>query len=232
MRPGLKKILILSALLILPSALFYVMIYTGVHKVNRLKFYGPKAITESRKRGATVVDTVYHQIPSFIAERSDKSVYISDTVLNKTIYLFHFLDYRVLKDIPKEVVFCASEILPTFTELRFVTMVEHPDSSLQIPLPSSRTPKLAGFDNRWDVITGSDSLLNILKYDGYFKPDLSDSVIQDPYSLVLIDREGHIRGYYNPVKMKEISEMKKEILMLFKEYELAFKTNKYIDFNR
>jgi hypothetical protein len=175
---------------------------------------------------------VYHQIPSYVAERTDKSPYNSDSVLGKKIYLFHFLDFRVLKDIPTEVVFCASEILPIFKDLRFVTMVEYADSTLSFPAPSSRTLKLTGCDNRWDVITANDTLLKSLKYEGYFKQDPSDSVIQDPYCLVLIDREKHIRGYYNPVKMKEISEMKKEILMLFKEYELAFKTNKYIDFNR
>lgn len=229
----IAKAALLFVLFILPAAIFYFLIYAGVHKVSRLHFYGPKTITRKMVRGAEVADTTYHQIPKFSLRdltRTD-SVPFPSTNLDGKLYLAHFLDRAYLKDIPKEITYAASEILPEYPDLRWITIWEHADSSqIAYTPPAERTRKLDKIGHQWIELTGSDSLVQYLRTEGYFKKDPASPEKFDPSSVVLVDKEGHIRSYFNPVMQAEISNIKKEILLLYKEYELAYKTHRFIEF--
>lgn len=230
----ITKAAVLLVLFVLPAAIFYFLIYAGVHKVNRLKFYGPKTVTVKRERGAEVADTSYHTIPPFRLTNiaGPEPLPYNSTNLDGRLYLAHFLDRSVLKDIPKEITYAASEILPEFPQLSWVTFWENGDSSkIEYTLPSERTRKLAGAEHQWIELTGGDSLIRRLKTEGYFKKDTADRQTFDPSMMVLVDKEGHIRSYFNPVMQAEISNIKKEIILLYKEYELAYKTHRFIEFN-
>jgi hypothetical protein len=225
---------ILLVLFVAPAAVFYFLIYAGVHKVNRLKFYGPKIVELKMVRGSEIADTTYHEIPSFSLYRltlSGTPKFVSDSLAGK-IYLAHFLDRSLMQDIPKEIVYACSEILPAFPELYWVTFWEKAeDYSPVITLPSTRTKKLAGADDHWIELAAPDSLVQKIKSEGYFKVDSAETEKIDPASVALIDKEGRIRSYFNPVKQADISNIKKEILLLYKEYELAYKTHRFIRFN-
>lgn len=230
----INQVIILLTLLVAPSAVFYFLIYAGVHKVNRLKFYGPKTVEIKKVRGTEIADTSYHAPPPFSLYRltvNGTVQFNSDSLAGK-IYLAHFLDRSLLKDIPKEVVYACSEILPAFPDLYWVTFWEKADdtSSYAITLPSARSKKLDGMDNRWIELAGFDTIVKHIKWEGYFKADPAETERIDPSSVALIDKEGHIRSYFNPVKQTEISAIKKEILLLHKEYELAYKTHRFIEF--
>lgn len=228
-----KKALLLFVLFILPAAIFYFLIYAGVHKVNRLHFYGPKTITYKTVRGAQVADTTYHEIPAFSlrdVSRTDSVPFPSKNLEGK-LYLAHFLDRAYLKDIPKEITYAASELLPEFPEVRWVTIWEHADSAtITYTKPADRTRKLEKAGHQWVELTGNDSLVQYLRTEGFFKPDPASAEKFDPSSVVLVDKEGRIRSYFNPVMQAEISNIKKEIILLYKEYELAYKTHRFIEF--
>lgn len=231
--PNSVKMLVLIGLFVAPAAVFYFLIYAGVHKVERLKFYGPKTYTLKMVRGAEVADTLYHEIMPFVLVGNSDSgqVPYNSKNLDGRIYLAHFLDASQLTEIPKEITFAASEILPRFPELVWVTFWENSDSIVpQYVLPSERTRKLTGTDHQWIELSGKDSVVQYLKNEGYFKHDESEPVT-DPGSIVLVDKEGRIRSYFNPAMHGEITNQTKEILLLYKEYELAYKTHKFIQFN-
>lgn len=229
----ITKAVLLGVLFVLPAAIFYFLIYAGVHKVNRLHFYGPKTITHKTVRGAQVADTTYHEIPAFSltdVSRTD-SVPFPSANLQGRLYLAHFLDRRYLKDIPKEITYAASEILPEFPELRWITIWEHADSAtFDYTKPADRTRKLETAGHQWVELTGNDSLVQYLRREGYFKKDPTSPETFDPSCVVLVDKEGRIRSYFNPVMQAEISNIKKEIILLYKEYELAYKTHRFIEF--
>lgn len=225
-----KKIFVLIALFILPAFFFYLLVYTGKHKVNRLQFYGPKEVVKIEKRGSAIFDTTYHSIPFFQAQTLDNIPFSAKTLEGK-IYLAHFIDMASLKDIPKEVTYIASEILTKYPSLLFVTYLENASNDLKLELPSARTKKLEGTDTRWFYVKVDSTTSTYLKMEGYFKTSPTDTAEYDPSSIALIDMEGRIRGYYNPAFSSDISNLKKEISLLYKEYELAFKTHKYIEFN-
>lgn len=225
------KVIVLLALFIAPAAIFYFLIYAGVHKVNRLKFYGPKKVVMKTIKGSEVADTIYHEIPAFTLFNIAKSTSFSSKNLEGKIYLVHFLDRSKMNDIPKEVIYAVTDIIPFFKELTWVTIWENADTAdIKYQLPSDRTRLLKDMDHQWIELKGNDSIIDALKTNGYFSRDSADMAF-DPSSVVLIDKEGRIRSYFNPVMQGEITNVKKEILLLNKEYELAFKTHRFIKFN-
>ena len=229
-----KKAGVLLGLFIAPAAVFYVLVYAGVHKVNRLRFYGPKTVQVKTVHGSRVADTTYHTVPPFSLTSGGASgpLPFHSKNLENRLYVAHFLDRSRLDGIPKEITYAASEILPEFPQLYWVTFWEHADSAgITYTPPGERTRKLEGTENRWIELTGNDSLIQYLKTEGYFKKDPASRQTFDPSSIVLVDKEGHIRSYFNPVMQAEISNVKKEIILLYKEYELAYKTHRFIQFN-
>lgn len=225
------KVFVLLALFIAPAAIFYFLIYAGVHKVNRLKFYGPKKVITKSVRGSMVSDTIYHEIPAFSLLNVSGSEPYSSKNLEGKVYLAHFLDRKIINDIPKEITYAASDILPFFKDVVWVTFWENADTAnISYTKPSDRTRLLSGMDHQWVELKGNDSIISQLKTYGYFGKDPADMAF-DPSSVVLVDKEGRIRSYFNPVMQGEITNVKKEIVLLYKEYELAFKTHKFIQFN-
>lgn len=184
-------------------------------------------------RGSEVADTTYHEIPAFSLRdisRTDSVPFPSKNLENR-LYLAHFLDRSYLNDIPKEITYAVSEILPEFPQLSWVTIWAHADSSRFTYIkPSERTRKLEGADHQWIELTGKDSLVEYLRTEGFFKKDPASPETFDPSSVALIDKEGRIRAYFNPVMQAELSNIKKEIILLYKEYELAYKTHRFIQF--
>jgi len=224
----LFKIIVLVSLLVLPTVLFYFFIYTGVHKVSRLPFYGPVSITENKVKGKTVTDTLYFEIPSVDLIKTDSSKF-NPLLLERSIYIAQFLDFSKMDSIPNQVIFCASEILKKNTDVYFVTFIEHYNGQ-PIPPPSSFTPSLQGKDTSWIYVIVPDEKLDSIKTNGYFVNDPDMKEVVDPYSMVLVDKERRIRGYYNPTLASDIKRSQGEIEYLKKEYFLNYRTHKYYQY--
>ncbi len=224
-RKKLIKIVVLVSLLILPTVLFYFFIYTGVHKVNRLPFYGPVKMVETKVKGNLVKDTLYFEIPLVDLLRLDSSKF-NPIDLEGNIYIAHFLDFSKLDSIPNQVIFSASEILNKHPDIYFVTFIEHYNNE-PLPLPSSFTKSLVGKDTNWLYVIVPDDKLDSIKTHGYFvnDPDMKDPI--DPYSMALVDKERRIRGYYNPTYASDIKRANGETEYLKKEYFLNYRTHRF-----
>lgn len=222
------KILLLVGLFVLPAALFYIMVYGGYHKVHRLRFYGPhKAVTHTQ-RGQTVTDTVYFTLPSFSGVDFTGKFYHSDSLLGY-VTLIHVLDGRLFRTLPKEIVYFGSEALGTFKELRMLTIFRN-QFPADFTFPTRLTSRLAGDSLRWHFVAMDSTSCDNLVREGLFATEKADSLAYDPAGIVLVDKEHHIRGYYNPVLQADINNMKKEVQHLYREYELAFKTHRLVRF--
>jgi protein SCO1 len=230
MKPVYIKFLVLSALLILPTIIFYLFVYTGVHHVSRLPFYGPIQVVEKVERGRTIVDTVFHQLPDFIVTTSEGIAFDGSTLEGK-IHIANFLNYQLVKKIPVQLVFAASEVTSTFPEVTMLTFVQnlHEDT---LPRPSTITQRLNGKDSIWLYMVGPDSTLQSLHSRAYFTNSEENQPGIDPYSLVLVDRERRIRGYYNPTVAKEVKHLLEDIDHLRKEYSLYYKTHRHFKFDQ
>jgi hypothetical protein len=227
-RKKIFKIIVLVSLLVLPTVLFYFFIYTGVHKVSRLPFYGPVKMVDAKVKGKTVKDTLYFEIPSVNLLRADSSVF-NPLQLEKRIYVTHFLDFSKLDSIPNQIILCAVEIFKKHPDIYFVTYFEHYKNQ-PLPKPSSFTKSLQGLDTNWIYVIVPDDKLDSIKTNGYFvkDPDVKDA--PDPYSMVLVDKERRIRGYYNPTYASDIKRVNGETEYLKKEYFLNYRTHKYYQY--
>lgn len=223
------KFIVLISLLVLPTVLFYFFIYTGVHKVSRLPFYGPVQIIDTKVKGKTVKDTLYFEIPSVHLLKSDSS-YFNPIQLERFIYIAHFLDFDKMDSIPKQIIFCASQILQQHPDVKFVTYIEHYHNQ-PLPPPSTYTELLQGKDTSWIYVLVASQSLDSIKTNGYFvnDPDLTNK--PDPYSIVMVDKERRIRGYFNPTLATDIKKANGEISYLKKEYQLNYRTHRYYEYD-
>jgi protein SCO1/2 len=216
-------------LLALPTLIFYFFVFTGVHHVSRLPFYGPRRIVDTTYHGKTIKDTVFHEIPPFRLMKSDSS-WLDSRRLDGYIYVANYLDFGQLDKIPDEVIYVAADVLDAFPEIYFVTHFENYHGQ-ELPLPSSFTKKLEGKDTSWIYITGPQATMDSLRTYAYFAPDPDITIQKDPYSLMLIDKEKRIRGYYNPILAKDSKRIKDEIAYLKREYELNYRTHRYYKYD-
>lgn len=217
------KALLLVGLFVLPAALFYIMVYGGYHRVKRLRFYGPHRIEWRRERGQTFADTLYYQVPVFSGEDLAGNIYKTDS-LKGYVSLVQVLDGALFNSLPKEIVYFGSEALGTFPQLRMLTVFRN-QAPRNFNYPWRLTSKLANDSLRWHFMIMEASECDSLVYRGLFASLQRDSLAYDPAGMVLLDKEQHIRGYYNPLLLKDLENMKKEIQHLYREYELAFKTH-------
>ncbi|MCS6982252.1 MAG: hypothetical protein NZM65_08665 [Flavobacteriales bacterium] len=202
------------------------MVYGGYHRVKRLRFYGPHQVQQVKSRGRLRTDTLYFTVPSFQGFDYAGQVYSSDSLKGKTV-LIHVLDAHQFDSLPKQIIYAAAEALDAFPDLRFVTVFV-PGFPASFRFPFGLTPRLQGDSLRWHFVRMDSVACQSLLHQGLFARADSSAPQFDPASLVLLDRQGHIRGYYSPVFQTDLQNMKKEILHLFREYELAFKTHRLV----
>src|SRR5690606_34493827 len=64
---GIKKILILAVILILPGFLYFLLKQKGENRYQNLPIFGEKVLTGTftNRMGKQVPDTLFHQVPSF-----------------------------------------------------------------------------------------------------------------------------------------------------------------------
>ncbi|MCX7744726.1 MAG: hypothetical protein N2167_09215 [Flavobacteriales bacterium] len=221
------KFSVIIGLLALPTLIFYLFVFTGVHHVSRLPFFGPRKVIEKTERGKLVKDTVYHEVAPYEAILPDSSLFqISST--NGIIYLTHFLDFSVLDQIPKEITYMISEALVEHPDIQAITHIYNYQGE-PLPKPSEITSKLTGKDNVWHYILIHDSIISFIQQQYFFTEEYENP--QDPFSLVMVDKEKRIRGYYNPILAADVKRLKQEISYLKREYELNFKTHRYFKYN-
>jgi hypothetical protein len=218
----------LVGLFVLPAAIFYMMVYGGYHRVHRLRFYGPHNTVTRTQRGQSVVDTIYFTLTPFSGLDYLGRPYHSDSLLGY-VTLVHVLDGRIFRALPKEIVYFGSEALGTFPDLRMVTIFRNRFPA-DFSFPSRLTSRLAKDSLRWHFVVLDSASCDLLIRQGLFATENPDSLAYDPAGIALLDKEHHIRGYYNPVLLADINDMKKEVQHLYKEYELAFKTHRLVRF--
>lgn len=224
---SLIKFSVIIGLLVVPTLIFYFFVYTGVHHVTRLPFYGPRKMVEKKERGRIVNDTVYHEITAYTALSYDSSLFsISST--DGFIYIAHFLDFSVLDKIPKEIIFIISDVLVEHSDIQVITHINHYQGQ-PLPKPSEITSKLGGKDSVWHYLLIDDSVSAVIQHLYFTTGD--GEIPQDPFSLVMVDKEKRIRGYYNPVMAADVKRLKQELSYLKREYELNFKTHRYFKYN-
>ncbi|MHA8053146.1 SCO family protein [Aquirufa sp. Wall-65K1] len=234
-----KKTGILLTILIVP-----VLIYLGLHEFGNNHFQLPRYIPEIDSTTGEVkmekrvnprwnesdMDTVFFRIPPFQLV-DQKGAPFSSKVLDNQIYVASFFFTRCSTICPK-ITSQVSRLQDTFSQDSDIKLL-----SISVD-PKYDTPeKLAAYAKRFDAkagkwyfLTGDKKTIYPLALKGFHVPlaDASeyDQAIKNPDEtfihserLILIDKEKHIRGFYNGTDKKDVDRLMMEIKVLKSIYE-------------
>ena len=227
MNPKIKKISFLIAILLLPS-IFYLLLYSGKHNFHRLEFIGPKeaVLNEEGK-----YDTTYHQIPYFEFVNQDGNKITRDDLLGH-VYITDFF-FATCPTICPKMTTNMSYLQHKFKDsknLRFLSITVNPEHD-SVSVLKEYAEKVHADTKSWDFVTGNKDSIYDIAFNGFFVSTQRDSIAPGGFlhsgMLILVDKNAHIRGYFDGTTHKEIKEkLIDEIDILYKEDVVPLKGKK------
>lgn len=213
-----RKGILLSGVLLFPT-LLYVFFATGNHNFNRLPYYGPATESELERNGKTKKEMIYHSTGpfSFTGQNGEE---LTEQFFTGRIYLVSFFN-------PNCGEHCAFintrlfEVQKKFAAYDSVHIV-----SFYVPEAEQTEPDLAAYagkiharPGKWFLARTNKNILHKYASQSLLLEEMKDSAaFSHKARLVLVDKQGHIRGYYTPVKTEEPGKMTDDIKILITEY--------------
>ncbi len=206
--------------MLVPVLVFLFLSMFGENKFS-LRTYYPLRVDSTAVQGVWQYDTAYHKVPAFqLTSQTGKTFSSQD--LQGTIYVAHFLSSTCVEPC-KQVLTQLSRVHDAFRfkpEVKILSFTHTPsqDAALQ-----QLSATLKADANRWLFLTGSPDQLQHLAQQGFRQPTLALVGTQtDAFSsetLLLIDREGHVRGMYQGTDASEVERLITELNILLSMYE-------------
>jgi len=235
----MKKAGILLLVLIVP-----VFIYLGLNTFGENHFILPRFIPALDSTNGEILmrerpnprwneskmDTVFQTIPTFSLINEDGQIYSSTSLKNK-IYVANFFFTRCTTICPKlnSQVNRVADAFIKSPDVQFISISVDPKFD-RPEILKSYSSKFDPSNKNWHFLTGEKSYIYPLILKGFHVPlaDASeyDQAIKNPDEtfihserLVLVDKEGIIRGFYDGTDRKEVDRLMMEIKVLQKIYQ-------------
>ncbi len=206
----------LFALLFLPLGILVFYFTKGRENkpLKQLAYYGPKTY-EGKS------DTVYHTLPSFSFINQDGEVFTDKNITGKIIVAEYF--FTTCKSICPIMNNNLEKVADAFKGTKDVMILSH-----TVDPETDSVPTLAMYshlhhaDNRlWVFLTGKKEELYGLARKGYLlnaeEGDGGEEDFIHTQNFALLDKEKHIRGFYDGTDSLEIVRLIKEIEILRRE---------------
>ncbi len=184
--------------------------------VRFLAYYGPK-------NALKVNDTTYHFVPDFEFTDQDNKKINKQAVKNK-IYVAEYF-FTTCKSICPvmnsnlETIYKEFKNSPDLWILSHTVDPEH-DS---VPVLKDYAKAHGVNDDRWHFLTGDKKKLYELARKGYLLNAEEGNGGEEDFihtqNFALVDKESHIRGFYDGTDSLEIVRLKQDLKLLLKEYE-------------
>ncbi len=208
------KLLAPIAVILFP-VIFWLVLTRGHNQFKTLPYLGPYELSEKG-------DTVFHSIPHFsFVNQSGQT--ITDNDLKDKIYIANFFFATCQTVCPKmnEQVHRVQEAFKDNPDIRFLSFTVDPESDSVEALAAYA--KMMNADNsKWWFLTGQkDSIYNLAR-EGYLVPAAIGRAENDFFhsqSLILIDKEKHMRGIYDGLEPAEVDTLIDEVKVLMHEYK-------------
>ncbi len=206
----------LFALLLLPLGIlvFYFTKSKDDKSLRQLAYYGPKTY-EGKS------DTVYHTLPSFSFVNQNGEVFTDKNIIGKIIVAEYF--FTTCKSICPIMNNNLEKVANAYKGTKDVMILSH-----TVDPETDSVPTLAMYshlhhaDNRfWVFLTGKKEELYGLARKGYLlnaeEGDGGEEDFIHTQNFALVDKEKHIRGFYDGTDSLEIVRLIKEIDILRRE---------------
>ena len=176
------------------------------------------------------MDTVFHTIPAWILTDENDKPFNSESLKGK-IYVADFFFTRCGSICPK-ISSQLTRLQDTFSQKDEVQITSFSvDPAHDTPEELRKYAKeYDAKEGKWHFLTGTKTQIYPLAVKGYYVPvaDASeyDKAVKTPdetfihsEKLILIDKEGHIRGFYDGTDKKDVDKLILEIRVLLKIYD-------------
>lgn len=204
----MKKALVLIAILLFPS-LVYLYFSLGSVKYARVPFFGPR-YANGKLNAKGKPDTTYYSVPSFSFEDYKRN-HVDSRSLTGKIHAVSFITrdslHRRLGELSAEVRIKGD----LWRGIQFVFFLELQDKdSGQAVLPN--VGKEIGIpDSMTTSFYCSAAQLDSVRKAYFVSRNQDDKRIWKGYDLfVLIDKNDHIRGYYDPKAVRDLKMMSED----------------------
>lgn len=214
----LQKVLFLVLILLFPVFLL-MFLGLGEQHLRQMPFYGPKEPVTTVVDGETVVDTIYHRIPDFVLTDQDGKPF-DRSRLDGNIVIADFI-FTSCPTICPKMTFNLRELQKRLAGYPGVQIISHtidPRHDTPEALKAYAIEQKVDLSN-WSFLTGPKEEMYPLAKEGYLltaneSDEESDGGFVHSNKVVLVDTEGHIRGFYDGTSWAEVKTLIEEVKML------------------
>ncbi len=219
--------------LVVPTIL-YILLTTGKHNITNVPHFGPKKpYTFTDKYGRVKNDTVYFSIPPYKlqghngkatgSEQLDGKIYVASFYQSactdsctKTIALLKELQDKLAREF---------RIKRGQVKLLSIALDAKTDSLPKLKATATRVGADAAI---WTFANGDTATVYSLAQQGFllngFNPTPNaQGIVGHTHKLVLVDRERHIRGYFDGNSLADVNRLLEDIKTLIANYNLPKK---------
>jgi len=215
----LKKILVLLVLLVVPG-LFLIFLSKAEHKFEILPYYGEPELYYLADGN---VDTLYHRVPDFnLTNQEGAEVSFADFEGKIIVADFFFTTCPTICPIMTKQMTRLQWLLedPAYQDVHFLSYTVNPSHDTPEVLKKYALEQGADL-NRWSFLTGDQQAIFDLGFEGYLLSTMEDELAPGGFlhssMFVLLDRNRHIRGFYDGTSTKEVDDLVTDIKMLKKQ---------------
>ncbi len=199
------------------------------HSFSYLPYYGTKETVLVERNGTTVVDTIYHTVPPFSFIDETGKVF-TDRDAEGKILVVDFFFTRCTTICPRmKVQLQQLQLKLNDKAFRDVLILSHtvdPEHDT-VAVLAAHAKKLQADPARWKFLTGSKHDLYLQGAEGYYLAAREDVMADDGFlhseQFVLVDKDRHIRGYYDGTTAEGMNALAADIKMLLKEEKIKAK---------
>lgn len=212
----IKTILIIGGILLLPS-FFYLFLTRGKHNMMDLPYYGPRETVSTSVNGKELIDTIYHTLPSFQFNTHRGNIFTNESMQGKiTVANFFFVTCPTICPKMATHIYDVQQTFQEKDDVIFLSHTVNPDSD-SIPVLADYAEKVHAGEN-WFFLTGEKEAIYHVAMKGYFVSAMPDDIAPGGFlhseMLILLDKQGHIRGYFDGTSTSETKKLKDAIRML------------------
>jgi protein SCO1 len=208
---------ILILVLVVPALAFLFLKGFGKNHYT-LRTYYPKDIKEVKVGGKTKYDTVFHKIPSF-SLTSQNGEPVTDKTFDNTLYVADFF-YTKCPNVCPKMSSQLSRVQEAFEDVPMVKILSHsidPDYDT-VKVLNDYASMYGAKEGKWYFATGSKKEIYNLARNAYFVSATTGTGGEEDFlhseKFVLVDKDKHIRGYYDGTNQEDVDRLILEIKVL------------------
>lgn len=218
--PERRKFLILFILLLGPGIIL-IFLSKAEHSFRTLPYYGPKETVYTA--GNEIPDTIYHEVPDFsFTNQFSEEVTWEDFEGDIVVADFFFTTCPTICPIMTKQMTRLQWMLedPAYDDVHFISHTVNPSNDTPEVLRKYGEEQGADFE-KWTFVTGDQEDIFEQGFEGYLLSTQEDEAAPGGFlhssMFVLVDRDRHIRGFYDGTSSKEVDDLVTDIKMLKKE---------------